>query len=89
MNSLNLITLNMWQPLLNQIAPFFSDSIAALKIVSVSVVLVVLIWTKIKEIWGDQQEEQMLNKKTKTVLFAFVFIFLASTIVEILQKAFS
>lgn len=68
--------------------PFFKDLTVFFQAVGVIGVSAMVMLYKLLEIFSDVQQDQMYSQKTKKILFALVFIFLAGTIIGIIKAYF-
>lgn len=84
-----LVFSGSWDPILQKITPFLSQTQTFLQSVSVGIVTCMAIYFEIRSVAADQQEEAMYNSRVKKVMTACVIIFLIPTLVAVLKGFFA
>lgn len=77
-----------FDPILNLLRPLFTDALTFVQACSILVSSVMVPYYKIRAMFADVQQDQMFDQKAKGVLYALVLIFLAPTVVKVLQSYF-
>lgn len=92
MNKINFlltIAVGSFDPLTKPISNFGTSALSAMLQISTIVTAVMIVFYKLRTITADPQDDQVYSKKINKVLAALVFIFLAETIVSVIQSFFS
>ncbi len=87
-SNLSLIVFSGFNDLLKIFTPFWSDLSTFLQTIGSMGIPCMIGYYKIREAFADVQQDQMYSQKTKAVMLCLIFIFLAPTIVNIIQHYF-
>ncbi|OUC52219.1 hypothetical protein B7939_02020 [Eggerthia catenaformis] len=77
-----------FQPLINKFVPFFNALASFIQNIAIAGVTAMVGYYKLREVFANHQEDQMFSEKTKKVLIALAFIFLAPTIISVISSFF-